>query len=71
MNESIAGKADEAGGKEGESRAIYNGEDQLIHSLAIRSVLGGTVEPLPSRSTTLFPRTPALAIRAATRGWEA
>ncbi|KFY02794.1 hypothetical protein V490_00398, partial [Pseudogymnoascus sp. VKM F-3557] len=25
-NKSIAGKADEAGGKEGESRAIYNGE---------------------------------------------
>lgn len=31
----IAGKAHEAGGKEGESRAIYNGEDQLSHSLAI------------------------------------
>jgi hypothetical protein len=27
--ESIAGKADEAGGKEGESRMIYNGEHQV------------------------------------------
>lgn len=35
MIKSIEGKAHEAGGENRESRAIYNGEDQLSHSLAI------------------------------------